>query len=363
MKILHLPTAVAGNSYGLSRGERSLGYRSDVLVARDNDFRYPADRILVGREVMGRPAKFFCRVREAGEFFRIRRGYEVYHFNGGTSLVDLRRFGLHLLDLPFYPKKARLVFTYNGCDARLSHPAAEANPYGPCREAAACMSLCADERHDYHRRRAIAKMDRHAGAIFALNPDILRYLPARAQFLPYTISSWAGLERNPAEPGRGRVLNVVHAPSDRMTKGSETILTALRALAEKYPGRLRLQVVEKLPQKQALPLYARADLVIDQIRLGWYGGLTVEVMKMGRPVLAYIREEDLDVIPPEMRRDLQEAVINATPETLPEVLSDLLENPGQLAQYAQAGYDYVHRWHDPVKVARRTTAAYEAISV
>jgi len=357
MKILHLPTATGGNAYGLSRGERSLGHQSDVLVARDTYLHYPADRILVPHR--GRPLnawrKGLSLIPSLVEFLRVRRRYDIYHFNFGSSLLDLKQVGLPLLDLPFYPKKAGLVFTYNGDDARLSLPTAKANPHYYLADAAD------GARRDRKTQAALAKMDRHAGAIFALNPDLLRFLPSRARFLPYSLSSFPALERAPHPPGQGRVLTIVHAPSNRQVKGTEAILAVLRDLAEKYPGRLKVELVENLPQPKAVPVSARADLVIDQIRVGWYGGLAVEAMKLGRPVLAYIREDDLGFIPPDMRRDLKEAVINANPDTLAAVLGDLVENPGQLARQAQAGYEYACRWHDPVLAARQTTAVYEDI--
>ena len=38
---------------------------------------------------------------------------------------------------------------------------------------------------DRHKRERIAFFDRHADLIYAVNPDLLNVLPARAQFLPY----------------------------------------------------------------------------------------------------------------------------------------------------------------------------------
>ena len=40
---------------------------------------------------------------------------------------------------------------------------------------------------------------------------------------------------------------------------------------------------------KALKIYEEADIVIDQVLIGWYGGFGVEVMKMGKPLAVYIR--------------------------------------------------------------------------
>ena len=36
MKILHLPTSVGGNSWGLAQGEKALGLDSKVLIDSNN---------------------------------------------------------------------------------------------------------------------------------------------------------------------------------------------------------------------------------------------------------------------------------------------------------------------------------------
>ena len=45
---------------------------------------------------------------------------------------------------------------------------------------------------------------------------------------------------------------------------------------------------------EALGRLAAADLVVDQLVLGWYGAVAVEAMALGRPVLAYIREDEAE---------------------------------------------------------------------
>ena len=58
------------------------------------------------------------------------------------------------------------------------------------------------------------------------------------------------------------------------------------------------------PHAEAMKLYAQADLVIDQLLAGWYGGFAVETMAMGKPVVCYIRAEDLQFVPPAMVAEL-----------------------------------------------------------
>ena len=49
MKILHLPTSVGGNSWGLAQGEKALGLESEVLIDANNWLNYKSD-ICLGLE-------------------------------------------------------------------------------------------------------------------------------------------------------------------------------------------------------------------------------------------------------------------------------------------------------------------------
>ncbi len=63
-------------------------------------------------------------------------------------------------------------------------------------------------------------------------------------------------------------------------------------------------MIENLTHEEALNEYSKIDVLVDQLLAGWYGGLAVEVMSLGKPVVAYIREEDLDFIPKKMKEDI-----------------------------------------------------------
>ena len=80
---------------------------------------------------------------------------------------------------------------------------------------------------------------------------------------------------------------------------------------------------------------------------------------MGKPVVARIAEEDLKFLPAQMAQDVRGAVINADPSVINEVLERCYDDRQFLKQRAEAGTEYVNRWHDPVYVAGITTEKYE----
>lgn len=119
-------------------------------------------------------------------------------------------------------------------------------------------------------------------------------------------------------------------------------------------------MVENIPNKKALEIYQKAHLIIDQVLIGWYGGFGVEVMKMGKPLAVFIREEDLKFIPKEMAKDLKDAIININPYNIEEELSKYIENTDLLYKKSQASIEYVHKWHNPLYVASITKKIYES---
>lgn len=359
MKIIHLPTSVGGNSWGLSRGERSLGLNSDVLVKYDNWLQYPADKVLFNKPPTSLLKQTLNYQKNFQELLKIRNEYDIFHFNFGTTLFDMQCIGLPLLDLPFYKKKGRIFVTYNGCDARQKFPTIKRTKISACQNETCYGGICG-ERTDALKQRKIKKFDRYADGIFSLNPDLLYFLPERAQFLPYTIADWNDITVSTI-PNNTDQITIAHAPTNRVAKGSDIILKTLERIKTIYPNRITIKIIENQSHSDAVNIYEHADFVIDQVLIGWYGAFAVEAMKMGKPVIAYIREEDLHFLPKMMADDCRKAIINANPDTLYETLIELIEDPQLLKMYRQQGIDYVNRWHDPRYVAGITKKAYETV--
>jgi glycosyltransferase involved in cell wall biosynthesis len=185
-----------------------------------------------------------------------------------------------------------------------------------------------------------------------VNPDLLRFVPG-SEFVPYASVDPQIVTPEPSEPRRGPI-RIVHAPTNREIKGTEHVLAAVERLRGRHDVELRL--VEGLPHAEAMQLYRDADLVIDQLRIGWYGGFAVEAMAMGKPVVCHIADEDLELVPEAMRRALP--IVRATPESLPDVLDDLLRHEELLPDIGRLSREYVEAWHDPLEIARRMLAVY-----
>ena len=204
----------------------------------------------------------------------------------------------------------------------------------------------------------IKKASKYVNHIFALNPDLLWSLPdGLASFLPYTVSSWYEIQRT-----RNRIdkeIVIVHSPTSREIKGTDLIIDAVKRIKKRHSN-IRFVMVENVPNKKAIEIYKRANIVIDQVLVGWYGGFAVEAMKMGKPVAVFLRDEDLRFVPLPMVKDLKDAIINISPFNIDCVLEEYLNDSRLLIKKSEAALEFVHKWHDPEYVAGITKSYYEA---
>jgi len=217
--------------------------------------------------------------------------------------------------------------------------------------------LFSTQRGDIVKRKVIAAFDRYADGIFYLNPDLARFLPPRAQFLPYAhldLQEWRPPPPNGRDTGKPVLL---HAPSDRAQKGTRYVLDAVETLRREGID-FEFLLVEGVPRQEARPLYERADILVEQFVAGWYGALAVELMALGKPVVGHIDEQDLRVVPEGMRADLP--IIRATGDSLADVLRQYLTLPVKaLAELGVRCRTYVESWHDPIQIARQLRREYE----
>jgi hypothetical protein len=364
---------IGGNPQNLARAERRVGLDSWSIVLESVSFAYLADEIYCEKQY------YFCReIKRWKLLWRALYNFDVIHFNFGQSIMPTQIFKFsqenltwkllrnlynlyaipfELIDLPLLKYTGKKIFvTYQGNDARQGD---YCKAHFDLTFANEVEESYYSSKSDQRKRKRIDKFAKYADRIFALNPDLLYVLPDNAQFLPYAhvdLEDWATPEittRNSLCP------LVVHAPSHRRIKGTQYILEAVSRL--KTEGiNFDFVLVEGKTNAEARGIYEKADLLVDQLFAGWYGGVAVELMALGKPVVCYIREHDLQFIPSQMRQELP--IINATPKTIYAVLREWLTiRKDELPTLGQQSRNYVEKWHNPVKIANYLKSEYETV--
>lgn len=363
MRILHGPANVGNQPWTLSRAERALGHKSDVVQNYGTWIGYPADRTLSEYARNTRKAHFARSLFSLLAPFR----YQVIHYSFGRSFMLWDDFGMVLGRSPEEDHKAlrdvrlarrlgrRLVMTLQGCDARQADVSHRLNAVTMCKPDGCPAFAACSSGIDVTRRAMIDTLLPLMDRVFFLNPEIGHMLGAsgaRAEFLPY--ANVDVMSETVTLPAPGRRPRILHAPSNGGIKGTPLILAALERLKSRFDFEMIL--VENTPHAEAMKLYRSADLAIDQVLAGWYGGFAVELMAMGKPVAAYIREEDRRFVPQAMWNDMP--ILKIDPRTLDDDLARILSEPEKLIAVGERSRAYAERWHDPLKAARALTAVY-----
>lgn len=365
LKVLHCPTAVAGNPYGLAKSERKVGLISKSISLTPTNANHKVDELLVKKED-GFWKKLLARVKL---FIIAKQDFDVVCFNFGQSLTPnmsvnkLSYLGwflnsplnfIELCDLALLKKaNKKIIFIFQGDDARQG---------GFCRDnfeitfANEVDSNYYSTYTDEHKKWRINKIKKYADKIFYLNPDLGYVLPPEAEFMPYASVDYREWECF-ASHNIPETPLILHAPSHQKVKGTKYVLDAVKRL-EREGYKFNFELVN-LPFEEAKMRYKEADIIIDQLLAGWYGGFAVEAMALGKPVISYIREKDLSFIPLEMKNDLP--IINASPQNIYNKLKRYIENPELLNSIGLRSRSYIEKWHDPDKIVLQLISEYEKI--
>jgi hypothetical protein len=175
--------------------------------------------------------------------------------------------------------------------------------------------------------------------------------------LAIDVDQWA--VDDPAGTGRigAAEVRVLHAPNHRHVKGSVYLERAIESLRQDGLP-IRLDLLERRPNREIRRAMAECDIVADQFLAG-YAMFAIEGMAMGKPVLS-----NLDSIPKELRET--EAlrvcpILDTNPETLREDLRTLVVDERRRKELGRAGREFVLRYHSYEAVAQGWKAIFDHV--
>jgi len=323
LRVLHAPINIAGGPGAISQGLRELGVESTLLVFNERPFERGFDVNLKLRDTSRLSSVPFNLPRQLRAFGWALRRFDVFHFHAGLTLLP-RKLNLPALRLA----RKGIVFQSWGSDLR-GRPAS-----------------------------AVGYL-RSADAVI-VGSFLTRRLAPRGPWPEYDVvhpaidlSEW---EPAPVEPGD--VLRVAHAPSKRAVKGTDTVLAAVESLRAKGAP-IELDLIEGVPNREARARYAAADVVVDQLRIGWYGMLAIESMALAKPVVVHLDEEA--AAETEDAFGLELPLVRASESSLEAVLASLIEQRETLPELGRRSRAYVEQVHSHTEVARQVLEIYERV--
>lgn len=178
------------------------------------------------------------------------------------------------------------------------------------------------------------------GPVFVSAPDLVADVPGSI-WLPQVVDLDVWGEEPVAFDADVPV--VLHVPSDPRVAGSEVADAVCRGLEAE--GLIDYRRHENVVPAAMPALVKGADVVIDHLRIGSYGRRAIEAMAAGRVVLGHVVDEVRATAP-------GCGVLEADPDTLEDVLREVLRDREAGRRAALAGAAFVRERHDGAFSAR-----------
>ena len=334
-KIFIGPVDIAGQAGILARAFRELGISAISLTYKRYSYDYQVDQCWNIQNKNKLLWPFIAVIQFIKSIFL----YDFFLFIYGYSLLP---WNLDLPILKLLGKKVGVLFC--GDDIRDCELVLKEKPkYSVCN---------IKEHYEYsiltrkRRIRIVKYFQKYANFILS-HPEYSQLLYKKYDYfwVPIDLKEYSLSLRKNKTP------IIVHAPSNRAFKGTQYLIEIIKRLKEE--GYIfEFVLLENLPNKEIKKRLQSCDIVVDQLLNGWHGKFSVEAMACGKPVLCYIRD-DFRKYSPEL------PILSTSPDNLYKNLKFLIENPNERLQLGKKGREYVEKYHDSIKIAKKLIEYYE----
>ncbi len=225
--------------------------------------------------------------------------YDTFYFLSGETLLTrkLRRFEFAVYKL----FNKRIIMHFVGSDIRSPE-------YVIWKEENIIQYINNDVNNDKTtnwQKKLIADSLKFSHETFVSTPDLLSIIPT-AKYIPVFIDYEKFNKDLKSEllPKtnffKTDKIKILHSPSHYKIKGSSIILEAIEKLKSEnsdfefiYTPDLNIDTGSNYPvtRYQLFKLYSEADIVIDQMTIGWYGLQSIEALLSNCHVFCYIEKE------------------------------------------------------------------------
>ena len=336
LRLYIAPTNYSGQAYAWARAveeyDPRIGARN-VAVELPGSYRFPADSTVPiatttasaqWADAEWAAAQQFTHVLIEAERSLFGRRFDR---DPAREIAALQAAGLSV------------AYLCHGTDIRDPAAHARRTPWSPYPDDPRTAALQADAERNLALLRAVPL------PTFVSTPDLLDDVPD-AIWCPVVIDvARFAAERPVFSDG---LPTLMHASSSAVQKGSHLIEPALAPLLAS--GRAAYRLVTGASSVEMPGLYASTDIVLDQFRLGSYGVAACEAMAAGRVVVGHVlpnvRQRVLE------RTGLSLPIIEATPDTLGQVIAGILDHPEEAQRIAARGPAFVSAVHSGSASAR-----------
>ncbi len=331
------PSAGAPGIYAFTRVLRNQGIQIDFWQIGRNKYNFPFDK-----KVPQIKDKFLNSVLRLIFFVYFLLQYDIFHFYSMSSIIH-RKFELKILKI----FNKQIINTFVGSDVfdiqRSISEDGTHSPYYYLVNKIPSLQLA-------KRQKNIEYTIKHSDKVALNGPWLTKSVSKYDAIIPYprvipkTDNNSINLHRK---------FQILHAPTNKNIKGTRFIVEAVNSL-QKKGLRCELMLPEALPHYKLQRMIQNADVIIDQILIGWYGGFSVEALAFGKPVIAYLKNEYIAMI--DYGKEIP--IINADVNTLESTLERLYYHRSELSKLSIRGREFAKKIHSPESIAKQYLKLY-----
>lgn len=341
MKVFIGPLNIASQPYYLAEGLRKFGIDAHCITYETGTFGYQTHKSYAWPKAPAERVEVFNRaLMEAYE-----ENFDIYHFFQRPFYFPIPS-GDHDSfigsEIPLLKSRGkRVAYRFTGWELVNRELEMQKNPYSAFHHGW-------DGRFNPELKAEYLEFLRaQVDAFMVVDPMMHEHCPEAdivPRILPVSDFEEVGIEKK-------AVPLIVHAPSNNVYKGSKFILKAFEDLRNEGL-KFDVQLLNRVLYTEALDWYRRADIIVDQVLIGWYGVLATECMAMGKPVAVYVRD-DLAKTPEDI------PIHNINLDTIKDQLRNLIQDFDLRNDLATRGRGYVKAVHDESVVIPKLINVYK----
>ena len=347
------PTPIISLS-GISRAMRSRGYVADTLVHQPyrinqlSDFDLLIDDLPLVRSLHRlKAAPLARRIAPYAAFAYALPRYDLFHsfFDGGMLMGSplawlepllLHATGRKLVVMPYgsdcaIPSRIQSLPWRHGLMDQYSHLG----------------------RHEARTTRRVQHLCRHADHVVAcmVHAETLpRWDSLTNTYYPIDTAAWPMTPHRPTADGVGEEVVVGHSPNHRLVKGTAFLVAAVERLRQQGL-RIRLELMEGIPNGEVRQRLAQCDILVEQLHLG-YALSAMEGLALGRPVISNLEDERYYRVHRQHTGLDQCPIVSSGPERIEEHLRRLATDPELRQRLGEAGRAYAETYHSMAATGR-----------
>lgn len=177
------------------------------------------------------------------------------------------------------------------------------------------------------------------------------YFEEKLRFIPFPIDLDSVVPRDSTHHG-DKVRFFIGIQKGRSEyKGTDIMLRALERVVRMWPDKAEIVKVESVPFEKYQNLMNSSDVILDQLYSYTPAMNALLAMAKGLVVVGGGEEENYEILGEKFLRP----IINVLPneESVFQALKDLVLHKERLPELSRQSIEYIHKYHDSVKVARQ----------